>query len=340
MIKKHFSGRKNNSERKGKLERKGKSARKSKSARKGKSVRKGKSAVAAVIDLGSNSLKMTIARIDKNGAEKLKSQRSTVRISENMGEDNILQPLAYENTIAVLKEFNTAISDHNADIVRAIATEGLRKAQNAGDFLNVVKRETGIAFDIISGEREAELGYLGLSGEVDLKEYILLDTGGGSCEIVHIKDSYPERAASLSIGGVVLREKFLERDIVSVKSLFNMYKYVSRKMNDIAWLKDCKGIPVAAIGGSNKALIHLGGKNNFSKEELYDIYKILLNSDLEKRRDLLGTYGDRADIIIGGLAALIFIVHKINTDNIYISKRNLRDGILAEIRKILFTEEA
>jgi len=291
--------------------------------------------IVAVIDLGSNSIRMTIAKVNRveKSIVELADFRKTVRISEGMGSEKIIKSEAFEKTIAALKEFNTAIADFSVQDVIALSTEALRKASNRDEFINSVYKETGIKFSLITGEEEANYDFLGVSSEFSKKisNCILMDTGGGSCEFIKVKDGKAVEVVSLPLGGVVLTEAFLEKDEISASALFNLFNYIFSKIFSVSWLAECNGYPVMAIGGSHKAIKYVKGKSIFNKEEIYKLYDEFLKSDCKIRSEILGEYADRADIIVGGLAPLICIINRLNPEKIIMSDKGLRDGVLAEI---------
>lgn len=114
----------------------------------------------AVIDLGSNSARLSVTRIDDNGETTPVTQlKSYVRLSENMGVERVLQPEAIDRTLAALKEFKTVYDREENVSVKAIATAATRQASNQKQFLKQVA-ELGIDLKVIPGTTEAYYDYL------------------------------------------------------------------------------------------------------------------------------------------------------------------------------------
>lgn len=289
----------------------------------------------SVIDLGSNSIRMTIAEIGKDRSIKeLENRRETVRVSEKMGPEKTIKPVSFLRTEEAVRKFCKIIKEYDVDKIIAVSTEALRKASNSGLFIDHIFKSTGVRFEIISGEKEAYYDFIGVSDEVDMDNCILTDTGGGSTEIALITKGRVENIISLPLGGVVLTEEFLEKDKVSAPALFNIFKYIHREIEKAFWIDKGKNFPIIAIGGSNKAIGRVLNKRSFSVEEADIFYLKMLGSNLEERKNILGEHSDRADIIIGGLSPVVYIGHRISAERIIISDKGLRDGILAEEAKM------
>ena len=155
----------------------------------------------AVIDLGSNSCRMKITQII--GGTYLKvvnQQKAYVRLSENMGPEKTLKSVPMERTIATLKQFR-AIYEKLPDVhVTAVATAAVRQATNQEEFLEKVHDEAGIDFEVISGEREAYLDFLGVTCTLPVGDCLIMDTGGASTELILAKGGKPVHMISMPFG--------------------------------------------------------------------------------------------------------------------------------------------
>src|SRR6202012_523725 len=138
----------------------------------------------AAIDIGSNSCRLKIARVQQHQLKVLHEDREVTRLGASVFESGVVSPEAMASTLAALKRFLRAVKLHSADQVRAVATSALRDARNAQAFLAWVKSETGWTVEIISGLEEARLIHRGVMGEAGAQgKCLLIDVGGGSCEI-------------------------------------------------------------------------------------------------------------------------------------------------------------
>lgn len=293
-----------------------------------------KSKVVAVIDLGSNSIRMTVAKIKENGTIKeLGNYRRPVRISAGLKETGKIDLPAFTRTVHALQEFCECMHSFCVEEVIAVATEALRKAENRAEFVEYVKAATGICFQIISGEEEARYDFLGVSEGRAVQDCILLDTGGGSTEFMQIADGQLRNVISLPLGGVVLTEGFLKTDPPTKDELTALQAYLQEQMECAPWLLDCKHWPIFAIGGTNRAMMKLFKKKEFAPQELQQLYQTFQTATLETRKQLLGEFQDRADIVVGGLAPLMYVIELLAPAKIIVSQKGLRDGILYEMAR-------
>ncbi len=293
-----------------------------------------KSKVVAVIDLGSNSIRMTVAKIKENGKiEELGNYRRLVRISAGLKETGKIDLPAFTRTVHALQEFCECMHSFCVEEVIAVATEALRKAENSAEFVAYVKTATGIGFQVISGEEEARYDFLGVSEGRPVQDCILLDTGGGSTEFMQIVSGRLQNIISLPLGGVVLTEGFLKTDPPTKDELAALHAHLQEQLERAPWLSNCKHWPVFAIGGTNRAMMKLLKKTEFFSEELQQLYETFQVADLDTRKQLLGEFQDRADIVVGGLAPLMYIIELLAPVKIIASQKGLRDGILYEMAR-------
>lgn len=135
----------------------------------------------AVIDLGSNSVRLRITEINESGNYNLVSyEKEYVRLSENMGPEKMLKPAPMDRTIKALQHFKQLCMALENVRVIAVATAAVRQAANQTEFLKRVKAETGFSFKVISGEREAYLDYVGVTRTLPIKNGLIIDTGGAA----------------------------------------------------------------------------------------------------------------------------------------------------------------
>ena len=291
----------------------------------------------AIIDLGSNSVRMSINQLEKDGKWKvLKKVRSTVRLSEGMSGDNFLKEEAMSRVISALEEFCTMARAYKCLSIAAIATAALRCAANKELFISRVKEKTGITFEIISGEDEAHYSYIAVSNTVGIKTGVIFDTGGGSTEITLVKDGEVKRAISLPLGAVMLTE------MLSGKSQMQLYKYVASYIGGISWLDECEGLPLYGIGGSARALASLYKKRLLSNDELdglkvpysavAKVYQEIFNTPLQKRGDIKGMDISRADIILAGLTPCKVLMDMTGSPNLYVCASGVKEGVFFRLK--------
>src|ERR1700686_5518123 len=139
----------------------------------------------AAVDIGSNSVRLKIARLQAGRLRALHEDREVTRLGEGVFGSGFLTPDSIAETVKVLRRFHRATQQNVTDSVRVVATSALRDARNSQAFLQWVRSATGWRVEIISGVEEARLIPLGLvsSGRVDRSPTLIMDFGGGNCEM-------------------------------------------------------------------------------------------------------------------------------------------------------------
>lgn len=292
---------------------------------------------AAVIDLGSNSIRMDITDILNRKPILISSYRKYVRLSEGMGEENILIPKAIRRTLDVVSDFKKIIDDSNVDMIYAVATAALRTAVNKEDFL-AQSNKIGIDFKIISGEAEAYYDYIAVKSSFDFKDYIIIDIGGASTELIYVKDGKNAEMTCIPYAAVNLTEKFFMNDTDKINALNKAKAFYKKLLDNVNWLKDVKNVYTIGLGGTIKALA------NFNCEKAFDIqgYEMdkrfvfksaeeILNSSVKDRIEKFKIREDRADIISGGMIPLISVMDYVDSPKLISSTACLREGITYDI---------
>lgn len=296
-----------------------------------------------VIDLGSNSVRMTVTEVDSHGNYKTVNQlKRYVRLSENMGSERLLQPAAVNRTLAALGEFKAIYSELDHPVIKAVATAAVRQAKNQAQFLQLVQDEIGLRLTVISGAQEARYDYLGVIHTLPMVNGLLVDTGGGSSELILVQNQQLKHVVSIPLGSVTLSQSYLESDRVQADSLFNAMTFVNNVFNDVWWLREATNLPIIGLGGANRTLakINRRQKNFLNAEDVHgyrltadDVYYTLtqlLGMDLSGRKKVPGLAKERADIIIGGLIPVTLLMRLLDSRQITFSNAGLRDGVLFE----------
>ncbi|KRK88256.1 Ppx/GppA family phosphatase [Lentilactobacillus sunkii] len=295
----------------------------------------------AVIDLGSNSVRMTISKISNDGSyETVAEEKQYVRLSENMGVEKILQPAAIDRTISALKGFKSIYSKLDHLTIKAVATAAVRQATNQKQFLKRVKNDIGINLEVISGTKEAYLDYVGVSETLPATNAVIIDTGGASAEIVLVQNGKVSNLISIPIGSVTLSSKFDLADEISAAEVFKAMIFVNKIFQSVWWLRNGLNLPIIGLGGSNRTLAKINRRfnnlldtNDIHGYQLRDdatngTFEKIIRMNLDERKKVPGINKERADIIVGGLIPVILLMNYLDSDRIMFSTSGLREGIL------------
>jgi len=186
----------------------------------------------AAIDIGSNSCRLKIARVQAHRLKTLAEDREVTRLGGSVFDTGLISPEAMAATLRALKRFQRAVQTHGVDRIRVVATSAMRDARNAAAFQAWVKAETGWNMEIISGLEEGRLIHLGVTGAEPGAggRVLLFDLGGGSCEITLSEHKRIKETVSLPLGAVRLTEQFLSDDPVAPDGLARMRRLIAREL--------------------------------------------------------------------------------------------------------------
>ncbi len=186
----------------------------------------------AAIDIGSNSCRLKIARVVAHRLKTLHMDREVTRLGASVFDSGLVSPDAMAATLRALKRFQRAVQLHGVDRMRVVATSAMRDARNAAAFQAWVKAETGWNMETISGLEEGRLIHRGLmGGEPGVGGRVLLvDLGGGSCEITLSERKRLKETVSVPLGAVRLTEEFLQADPAPAEGLAQMRKLIAREL--------------------------------------------------------------------------------------------------------------
>ncbi|RQD68893.1 MAG: exopolyphosphatase [Tindallia sp. MSAO_Bac2] len=296
----------------------------------------------AIIDLGSNSIRMLLMKVYADGSYKMLDQvKDMVRLSEGMGEERTLKPMPIKRTMNTLKLFRKLIQVHRTDYVIPVATAAVRGAKNQKQFLEKVEAETGFQFRVISGEEEAYYGYMGVINTLPVERGITIDIGGASTEIGWIEKNQLKEAVSLDFGAVTLTEKYIGRETISPEKVAKVEACITKELEKLEWLKALKHYPVIGLGGTIRTLAKmdkhkigypLESLHNYQMtfDEVEEAYSKVTRGTVPEIKKLPGINKDRADIIAAGLAPVHALMKRMKTEKLVISGNGLREGVFFE----------
>jgi exopolyphosphatase/guanosine-5'-triphosphate,3'-diphosphate pyrophosphatase len=297
----------------------------------------------AAVDIGSNSVRLKIARLQAGRLRALHEDREVTRLGEGVFGSGFLTPESMAETVKVLRRFHRATQQIVTDSVRVVATSALRDARNSQAFLEWVRSATGWRVEIISGVEEARLIHLGLisNPRVDRSCTLMMDLGGGSCELTVTQGGHIRDAVSLPLGAVRLTNEFLRHDPTRKGELKRLRGFVTREVNRITdRIASAKVKNVIATSGTAAALAavasHLrrgAGRQRpvVSRAEMTRIAKRLARLPVAERRKIEGIGPRRAEIIVAGATVYHELLDRLHLKGFRYSPLGLRDGILAQM---------
>jgi exopolyphosphatase / guanosine-5'-triphosphate,3'-diphosphate pyrophosphatase len=297
----------------------------------------------AAVDIGSNSVRLKIARLQGGRLRPLHEDREVTRLGEGVFGSGFLTPDSMAETVKVLRRFHKATQQIVTDSVRVVATSALRDARNSQAFLEWVRSATGWRVEIISGVEEARLIHLGLvsGSRLDTAPALMIDLGGGSCELTVSLNGHIRDAVSLPLGAVRLTNEFLRHDPPRKGELTRLGGFVRREVNRVVdRIAKAKVKSVIATSGTAASLAtvasHLRkGANRqrqmVSRGEMSKISHRLSRLPISERRKIEGIGPRRAEIIVAGATVYCELLERLRLKGFRYSPLGLRDGILAQM---------
>ena len=296
----------------------------------------------AAVDIGSNSVRLKIARLQAHRLRPLHEDREVTRLGEGVFSSGFLTPDSMAETVRALRRFHRATQQIVTDSVRVVATSALRDARNSQAFQEWVRSATGWRVEIISGVEEARLIHLGLvtSPRVDRSPTLMVDLGGGSCELTVSQGGRIRDAVSLPLGAVRLTNEFLRHDPPRKGELTQLHGFMTREVNKVVdRIATAKIKTVIATSGTAAALAAVAGhsghgrraRNLVSRADMGRIAKRLSKLPIAERRKIEGIGPRRAEIIVAGAAVYHELVERLHLKGFRYSPLGLRDGILAQM---------
>jgi len=297
----------------------------------------------AAVDIGSNSVRLKISRLVRHHLTEILEDREVTRLGDSVFRSGFLSPDAIANTVKVLRRFHRAVQNIGVDSVRAVATSALRDARNSHAFLEWVRSATGWNVEIISGLEEARLIHLGLvsSLRINASPLLMVDLGGGSCELTISSEGHIRSTVSLPLGAVRLTNEFLHHDPPRKADTQKMRGFIAREIERIAdRIKRARPKVVMATSGTAESLAavchglyHTKGARatSVSRPQMLRIAKLLSRLPLEGRRKLSGVGPRRAEIVVAGAAVYAALLERCQLSGFRYSPLGLRDGLLAQM---------
>jgi exopolyphosphatase/guanosine-5'-triphosphate,3'-diphosphate pyrophosphatase len=297
----------------------------------------------AAVDIGSNSVRLKVARLTRGHLRAVHEDREVTRLGEGVFRSGFLTPESMAETVKVLRRFHRATQQVVSDHIRVVATSALRDARNSQAFLEWVRSATGWTVEIISGLEEARLIHLGLVSNLrtDSSPTLMIDLGGGSCELTISVRGNIRDTVSLPLGAVRLTDEFLRHDPPRKGELKRMQGFVAREVNRIAArVVAAKVKNVIATSGTADALAtaasHLrknGTRQRMqvTRAEMARLANRLSHLPLDERRKLQGIGLRRAEIVIAGAAVYHELLDRYHLKGFRYSPLGLRDGLLAQM---------
>ncbi len=299
--------------------------------------------VRSVVDIGSNSIKLRVARCPAGRIEVLLDTTEVVRLGRRTA-DGRLRREAIRNGARVVEEMVRRSREMGAEPC-LVGTMALRVAENAQDFLREILGRTGLEVRILSGEEEARLAWRGALDGSDGGPFAVFDTGGGSTEFVFgASPGGATRSESVAVGAVSLTERFFAADPPAPESLDLALRYVRDLLlcSKIEWADPSRPPSVIGLGGGVVAMasvklglpgfapLRLNGME-LTRGDVEGQMRRYAAATLEARRRIRGLPASRADLVLASSCIVLCALEALGAGSFTVSINGLRHGLLVRM---------
>ena len=299
--------------------------------------------VLAGIDCGTNSTRLLVA--DGSGQTVERLMRIT-RLGQGVDATGRLADEAIARTVAVLQEYRQVLDRHGVERVRMTATSAARDAANRENFFAAATAAVGVPPELLGGEEEARLSFLGATSDLDPDEgpFLVADIGGGSTEFA-VGRTEPDGVLSADIGCVRLTEKFLHSDPPAPEELSQAFDIVRGHLEDVTRVipsvADVRRFVGLAGTVTTMAAVELG-LATYDRDRIHhfvltraaaeDVFRTLATENRRQRLYNPGLEEARADVIVGGAVIVTAIMRYFEFAECLVSEADILDGLVLSLR--------
>jgi exopolyphosphatase/guanosine-5'-triphosphate,3'-diphosphate pyrophosphatase len=296
----------------------------------------------ACIDIGTNSIRLLLSNYDGKVFSEVSKSLQMTRLGKGVNETKYLADDRIEESVEVIAAYCDAANQYGAEKMYLMATSAVRDSTNSQDFINLVFEKTGQTIEVISGDMEAKVGFMGvLAGSEDPTQMALvIDIGGGSTELIVGDEAGIHYAKSLNIGAVRMTGAYIHSDPVQASESQAVLSFVREQVNTIIHELKARSIDVViGIGGTATTYATMQHEvTTYSRDKVHRLKVTLddlmaLNSRIEsatveERKHFPGLEEKRADIIYAGGLIMHVIMESLGISSFSVSDYDNLEGFI------------
>lgn len=294
----------------------------------------------SIIDMGSNSIKVLIATLYSDlYYDIIREEKIPFRISQFLTDNQTLNEEGSKKLLDILSYFKHVSDYYDVDQILGIATEATRRLKNSKQLLANIKQQLQIHVELLPGETEAYYGYLATLHTIDLSDYLQIDIGGSSMEIVLVKNKKLMNAISLPLGAIATSKQFNLGTEISKQKEENFNQFIESSYQNISWLKEAIHLPIVGIGGTIRMIskiyrqsqgdtVKFQHQYKLTDKNIKMVYDLLAPLPLKDRLTIKGMTKERADIVLGCLMTVRSLMNYIDSKELVINRYGIRQGLL------------
>jgi exopolyphosphatase/guanosine-5'-triphosphate,3'-diphosphate pyrophosphatase len=293
----------------------------------------------AVVDIGTNSTRLLVADVRDGTVSEIERHTNVTRLGEGVDGSGQLLPDAIERVLRVCADYRAAIDRHGAERTIAVLTSAVRDADNGHELERLLRERFGFEAETISGEREAELTYLGATSTRDhTAPLLVLDIGGGSTELVIGSGPRATFHVSTQAGSVRHTERNLASDPPTADELERCADEIRAELDGAVPAELREGVADGvAVAGTPTSFAAIDQRLEPYDRDRVDGYRLtrgaceailarLASLPLEDRREVVGLHPDRAPTIVAGGVILVEAMELFGLESIEDSEHDILDG--------------
>ncbi|MFC3852230.1 hypothetical protein ACFOSD_02000 [Salinispirillum marinum] len=294
----------------------------------------------AAIDLGANSFHLVIMRRQDSQLVTVDGYREIVRLASGIHPDtHQLRPEARRRALRCLQDIRQRLALHSVQKVRVVGTSAFRAMRHNADFLSAAETALGLPIEIVSGEDEARLIYLGATWGLPQSHRLVVDIGGGSTEIIIGHGAETQMAISLDVGSASLSAAFFQANRINQNHLEKARSHVKHLLERQFKPEQLPNHPLLAVGSSGTAKslswvmrsLHLSN-GDITLDGLSRIAPLLWQvQNIDQLSQVLNLNVRRTHVFPGGYVIMDEIFRTLNIERMTISARALREGMIVEM---------
>jgi len=289
--------------------------------------------VCGVIDIGANSIRLSIYSVEENAARLLLNKKETAGLASYVKNRKLSQK-GVDKACAVLNDFKNILTNLNITSYYAFATASLRNIANTEEAILYIRAHTDIRVDVLSGEEEAMLGFAGAVRESGIQNGMMIDVGGGSTEVVGFRGVEVTAASSMPVGSLNLFTKHVKKLLPSEIELRNISIDIIEQLVMLHGYGIAPIRKIIGIGGTVRAAAKLGNEyfgypedcTMMRTEEIGQILKHYRDRDGKVMKTILLVAPERVHTLIPGLDIMFNVAQYFGAETIIANKYSIREG--------------
>lgn len=296
----------------------------------------------AAVDCGTNSTRLLVAEETADGFRPVERRLTITRLGEGVDRAKRLAPEALERTLATVAEYAATCGELGVTRMRVTGTSAVREAANREDFFTGVRALTGTEPELLTGEEEARLTFLGtISDLVEDAPILVVDIGGGSTELI-LGRREPERLVSLDVGCVRMLEKHVHSDPPTKEEIGSLREDIAALLSGAARDLDVPpGTRLVGVAGTVTQLAAMKAglpvydpdvTHHFvlSHGDVRSLARRLTSLTYFQRKRIRGLDPGRADVIVPGAEILLAVMETFDAAEVLVSEKDILDGLVID----------